>query len=90
MVNYLPTEILPGDLLAGGRFNVQTSTCLTEKEAKEYDRLIQGKDGARAAMLWYHNHGYGNTGATSGHLIPGYGVVIEKGWRGSIRYLPAL
>ena len=27
-------------------------------------------------MLWFHNHGYGNTGATSGHLIPGYGVVI--------------
>ena len=31
-----------------------------------------GKDGARAALLWFHNHGYGNTGATSGHLIPDY------------------
>ena len=81
MLNYVPAEILPGDLVAGGRFNIQTSACLTEKETRDYDRLIQGKDGARAAMLWYHNHGYGNTGATSGHLIPGYGVVIEKGWR---------
>jgi trans-4-hydroxy-L-proline dehydratase len=34
MVNYLPQEILPGDLLAGARFNVMTSCCLTEKEAQ--------------------------------------------------------
>ncbi|MCX6070698.1 MAG: hypothetical protein NTU91_07540, partial [Chloroflexi bacterium] len=26
MVRHLPKEILPGDLLAGGRFNIQTST----------------------------------------------------------------
>jgi trans-4-hydroxy-L-proline dehydratase len=81
MVHYLPREILPGDLLAGARFNVQTSACLTESETRTYDRLIQGKNGSRAALLWYHNHGYGNAGATSGHLVPGYGMVIEKGWR---------
>ena len=28
MVRYLPHEILPGDLIAGGRFNLQASTCL--------------------------------------------------------------
>ncbi len=33
-------------------------------------------------MLWFHNHGYGNTGATSGHLIPDYRSVLEKGWKG--------
>ena len=27
-------------------------------------------------MLWFHNHGYGNTGATSGHLIPDYSRVL--------------
>jgi formate C-acetyltransferase len=81
MVRYLPKEILPGDLLAGGRFNVQTSTCLTEKETKERDSLVYGPKGSRAAMLWFHNHGYGNVGATSGHLIPDYGRIIRYGWK---------
>ena len=81
MVNYLPKEILPGDLLAGARFNMMTSACLTRSEAQKYDRLVRGREGARAAILWYHNHGFGNAGATSGHLIPGYEVVIKKGWR---------
>jgi formate C-acetyltransferase len=81
MVHYLPKEILPGDLLAGGRFNIQTSTCLTEKETKERDSLVYGPDGSRSAMLWFHNHGYGNVGATSGHLIPDYGRIIREGWK---------
>lgn len=81
MVKYLPKEILPGDLLAGARFNVMTSHCLTQAETKEYDRLVKGKNGARAAMLWFHNHGYGNAGATSGHLVPGYERVITQGWK---------
>jgi len=81
MVNYLPQEILPGDLIAGGRFNVQTSTCLTEREARTYARLTRGKDGVRAALQWFHNHGYGNVGVTGGHLVPDYARVIDKGWR---------
>lgn len=82
MVRYLPAEVLPGDLIAGSRFNVMTSTCLTEREAKEYDRLVIGKNGVRAAMKWFHDHGYGNAGATSGHLIPDYPRVLNEGWRG--------
>jgi formate C-acetyltransferase len=82
MVKYVPKEVQPGDLIAGGRFNVQTSMCLTKKEAKEFDRLVSGKGGAREAMLWYHNHGFGNCGATSGHLVVGYSEVIKKGWKG--------
>jgi pyruvate-formate lyase len=81
MLHYLPQEILPGDLLAGGRFNIMTSACLTEKETRERDSLVYGLNGSRAAMLWFHNHGYGNTGATSGHLIPDYGRVIRDGWK---------
>ena len=82
MVNYLPREILPGDLLAGGRFNVMTSMCLTKAETIDYERLVNGKNGIRQAIIQYHNHGYGNVGATSGHLIPGYQRVIEEGWKG--------
>ena len=82
MVNYLPQEILPGDLIAGGRFNVQTSTCLNKKEAKAYLDIIEGKDSLRKAIIDFHNHGYGNAGCTSGHLIPDYPQVIEKGFSG--------
>ncbi|MFP4039357.1 MAG: pyruvate formate lyase family protein [Desulfosudaceae bacterium] len=82
MVNHLPHEILPGDLLAGGRFNIQTSLCLTRKEQREYNQLINGKNGARAKMKWFHDHGYGNAGATCGHLIPGHERVLTRGWRG--------
>jgi pyruvate-formate lyase len=82
MVHYLPVEILPGDLLAGGRFNIVTSCCLNEQEVKEYERMLTGKDGVRTAMLWFHNHGFGNTGATSGHLIPDYPAVLQKGFKG--------
>lgn len=81
MLRYLPKEVLPGDLLAGARFNIQTSACLTQQETREHDRLIYGSKGSRAAMLWFHNHGYGNAGATSGHLIPDYGRVVREGWK---------
>lgn len=82
MVAYMPKEILPGDLIAGGRFNVMTSSCLNENEAKEYFRLVDGKKGTRQAVKWFHDHGYGNAGATSGHLIPDYQRVITEGWQG--------
>jgi pyruvate-formate lyase len=81
MVNYLPKEVLPGDLIAGGRFNVQTSACLTKEETIARDRMVYGKEGSRAAMLWFHNHGYGNCGATGGHLIPDYARIIQHGWK---------
>ena len=50
MVEYLPQEVLPGDLVAGARFNILASRCWTEAEARERDQLINGPDGARAAM----------------------------------------
>jgi trans-4-hydroxy-L-proline dehydratase len=81
MVYYLPHEVLPGDLIAGGRFNIQTSKCFTEKEAKAYSKEVYGKKGARVAEFWLHNHGYGNSGATSGHLIPDYPRVLNEGWK---------
>jgi pyruvate-formate lyase len=82
MVNHLPKEMLPGDLLAGARFNVVTSTCHTKQESKGYFKRVMGKRGARAAMKWFHDHGYGNAGATSGHLIPDYERILKEGWRG--------
>lgn len=82
MVDMVPQEILPGDLICGGRFNVQTSLCLNRREAAEYDALLLGPGGARATMKRFHDHGYGNSGATSGHLVPGYERMLKIGWRG--------
>ncbi len=82
MINHLPQEILPGDLIAGGRFNIQTSLCLSAGEQKAYDRLIGGKNGARSKMKWFHDHGYGNAGATCGHVIPDHKRLLAIGWQG--------
>lgn len=89
MTKYLPCEVLPGELVAGARFNIQSSLCLNKKEAGEFDRLITGKKGSRAAMKWFHDHGYGNSGATSGHLIPGQERLLTLGWKGVHEYLTA-
>ena len=82
MINHVPQEILPGDLIAGARFNVITSTCFTKQERAAYDKRVVGKKGARNKMKWFHDHGYGNAGATSGHLIPGYERALKIGWKG--------
>jgi formate C-acetyltransferase len=79
MVDYVPQEILPGDLLAGARFNILASRCWTEAEARARNELV---DAARAAMKWFHDHGYGNSGATSGHLIADHERALRIGWKG--------
>lgn len=82
MVNRVPQEILPGDLLAGARFNVLTSRCWNQTEAQERERRAWGKDGTRSRVTWFHQHGYGNLGATSGHLIPDHPQALRVGWKG--------
>jgi len=82
MVEHVPREILPGDLLAGSRFNILASRCWTKKEARRRDSLVQGADGVRGAVKRFHEHGYGNTGATSGHLIPDHERALRSGWKG--------
>ena len=29
-------------------------------------------------MKWFHDHGYGNTGATSGHLVPDHAMALQN------------
>lgn len=79
LVEHLPKEILPGDLIAGGRFNVQTSGCWTKSQAKQRGKRVAA---ARKAVTWFHRHGYGNAGATSGHLIPDHRKALRLGWEG--------
>jgi pyruvate-formate lyase len=82
MVEYVPQEILPGDLLAGARFNILASRCWTKSEARRRDRHVGGPQGTRAATKWFHDHGYGNAGATSGHLVADHARALRIGWKG--------
>ncbi len=82
MVEYVPHEILPGDLLAGARFNILASRCWTKREARQRERRVGGRRGTRAATKWFHEHGYGNAGATSGHLVPDHIRALRIGWKG--------
>lgn len=81
MLNYLPQEILPGDLVAGGRFNILPSMCLNEQEGKEYLNRVDSPDGARSLAFWIHSRGYGNAGSTGGHLVPDYPRAVCEGWK---------
>lgn len=77
IVNQMPQEILPGDLLCGARFNAIYSMCLTKKEAKAREEQVLK---ARKEVLYLLSHGYGNTGPTSGHLVPDYAKIVKHGF----------
>ncbi len=81
VVNKLPLDILPGDLLCGANFNLYVSHCHTKKEAKARNKILYGKKGLRAETIEFHDRGFGNCGATSGHLIPDYPRILKEGFR---------
>ncbi len=79
MLNYIPHEIISeNDLIAGGRFNTQLSNCLTKKETKRY---WKNNLNVRHKFFKYHKSGFGNVGATAGHLIPDHETIIKKGFK---------
>ena len=81
MVNHMPQELLPGDLIAGARFLIMASKCLDKKQTKDRSKAFDGKKGMRKALLEYHDRGYGNFGSISGHIIPGYENVLKHGFK---------
>lgn len=83
LVNHVPIEILPGDLMAGGRFNLRISHCLTKEEAEERQALL---DEYIAQCNEFNNRGFGNLGPAAGHLIPGHEKLIKYGMRGEYEY----
>ncbi|TFF98522.1 MAG: hypothetical protein EU547_01295 [Promethearchaeota archaeon] len=79
MVDYIPQEIISeNDLIAGARFNTQLSNCFNEKEAESYWKNILK---TRKHFFKFHKSGFGNTGATAGHIIPDYETVLNKGFK---------
>lgn len=81
MVSVVPQEVLPGDLIAGGRFNLLASRCWSKAEAKARNARVFGKHGTRTKMKEYHERGFGNCGATSAHIIPDYAQVLKSGFK---------
>jgi formate C-acetyltransferase len=81
MVHHVPQELLPGDLLAGARFNILASRCWSKAEAAERNKRVLGKGGTRDRVKEYHDRGFGNCGATSAHLIPDYATVLKDGFK---------
>ncbi|MFX0074098.1 MAG: pyruvate formate lyase family protein [Candidatus Hermodarchaeota archaeon] len=79
MLEYVPHEIISEhDLIAGGRFNTQLSHCLTKEETKKFWKQSLKN---RQNFYKYHNTGFGNCGATGGHLIVSHETILNKGFK---------
>ena len=84
---YLPKEIIPGDLLCGAKFNMVYSMCLTKAEQKKRNKLLKE---AHKSMYFIYQHGYGNSGATSGHVVSNYAKILQHGFKGEYEYMEGL
>src|SRR5271157_49373 len=79
MINQIPQEIISdNDLLAGGRFNTQLSKCLDDKEENAFEKQNLRN---RQVVFKFHGDGFGNAGATGGHLIANYKGIVENGFK---------
>lgn len=76
---YLPVQILEGELIVGGQFNAAMSRTLTRSESRALKARMWDWQFRAVAM---HNAGIGNCGAIPGHIIPNYRKVLEIGFRG--------
>ena len=76
---YLPVKILNGELIVGSHFSTALSKCFTKKEAKAW-----WKEESKwlKEMVRLHDVGVMNCGAISGHIVPDYKKVLEKGFKG--------
>jgi len=90
MLDHVPQEILPGDLIAGARFNMHTSLCLDKQQTKQRAKAMYGKRGLSHDAVAFHNHGFGNAGPTAGHLIPDYGRILSHGFKSLDQEIDAL
>jgi len=90
LIEGVPREILPGDLLAGARFNVVCSKCWTNSERKAREQKLHGKDGLRQLLYEFKDKGFGNCGPTSGHIIPDYPRVLAIGFKGIFSHIEKL
>ncbi len=76
---YLPVQVLEGELIVGGQFNTASSRTLTKSEARKFKKMEKSYVRTLKELDTY---GYGNAGATPGHLIPDYPTVLNIGFKG--------
>ena len=74
---YLPVQILEGELVVGSHFSTAFSRTLTRSEARRFARM-EKRFMSEAKRL--NGLGVGNCGAVPGHLIPDYPRVLREGW----------
>ena len=79
--NHLPVDILEGELIVGGQYNVALSLCLKRGEARRRNKRVHK---FREAVCAASGVGLGNCGAVPGHLIPDYPKVLRLGYRGIV------
>ncbi len=84
--NHLPVDILEGELIVGGQFNVALSRCLTKREAKPRHKKAEA---FRKTIVETSEMGIGNCGSVPGHLIPDYPKVLRVGLRGIVDEIEA-
>ena len=75
---YLPVQILEGELVVGSHFSTAFSRTLTRSEARQFTRM-EKRFMNKVQRL--DRLGVGNCGAVPGHLIPDYPRVLREGWR---------
>ncbi len=75
---YLPVQILEGELVVGSHFSTALSRTLKRSEARQFSRM-ERRFLRKVECL--NRLGVGNCGAVPGHLIPDYPRVLRDGWR---------
>ena len=84
---YLPVDILEGELVVGGRFNVALSRAHTRNESR---RWMKKTKKFMKETEFMNTHGMGNLGATPGHIIPDYKRALRMGLGGMVAYFQEL
>jgi formate C-acetyltransferase len=87
VAKHLPVQILDGELIVGGHFNVALSRTMNREESRRW--LKKTKKWLKE-MEDLNNHGLGNAGATPGHLIPDYPRALREGLKGLVEYFEGL
>ena len=82
LVDHMPQEILPGDLIAGGRFHLIASRCLNQRETAKFDKAWLGKSGIQAQAQRFFDRGFGSFCVCGDMLVPDYPSVLKKGFSG--------
>jgi pyruvate formate-lyase/glycerol dehydratase family glycyl radical enzyme len=87
IAKHLPVQILDGELIVGGQYNVALSRAQNKAEAKAWKKKT---DRWLKEIQVFDSHGMGNSGATPGHLIPDYPRALRLGLKGLAEYFGEL